>query len=313
LRLERTAPIILTVEEELEISELQQAIKIAETKRQIEKITKYMQRVNLIKTGGARKKRPDSMPCSVPDSGYSSDIEDKSESGIAPEKRGIIVKGVNTYLTQKNRTTVYVNAGEVVSILATLKTKWKRGERTRVGNEKLSGCLLVHEVKNVESMKRIQWEATVCQDHLSYMNLRLSAPHLFSKGRSQGLDGFSDTGLLSMPLPPLLEVPVPAEPRGEELTNKAFLPVINVPTFLSTLRLPQSLEELKIAGLQTPPNSPRDPKDVDEMEEVEKNIELILKDTKVRILDHLLCLLIYIRSDVGNNTSANCPRGCEIT
>ena len=286
MRLERTAPIILTVEEELEIAELQQAIKIAETKRQIEKITKYMQRVNLIKTGGARKKRPDSMPCSVPDSGYSSDIEDKSESGIAPEKRGIIVKGVNTYLTQKNRTTVYVNAGEVVSILATLKTKWKRGERTRVGNEKLSGCLLVHEVKNVESMKRIQWEATVCQDHLSYMNLRLSAPHLFSKGRPQGLDGVSDTVLPSMPLSPLREVP---EQRGEELT----MPVINVPTFLSTLRLPQSLEELKIAGLQTPPNSPRDPKDVDEMEEVEKNIELILKDTKVIILYHLLCIIIY--------------------
>lgn len=64
LRLEKTAPIVLTKEEEVQVAHLLQRIKIARRKAQEEKIAKYMEQLNKLQTGKIQKVPP--APCSPP-------------------------------------------------------------------------------------------------------------------------------------------------------------------------------------------------------------------------------------------------------
>lgn len=231
----------------MEVSELQQQIKIAENKEQHEKVAKLLQRVSLIKTGGARKKKPESVSSSVPDSGYSSDTDEKKTDKNQSDRN----KGGNIFATQKNSMTVYIAAGEVVSILACLKPRSKKpgisGSPAKRGEhkepEKATGRLLVYEVKNVEITKVISWEATLCQDQLAYVSMKLAAPHLFVRPGTPGSD-FPD---FASPDPSPLRI----------MPNPRALPL--------PLGHRQQEGQKWLQESETPPNSPREPKEGDEV------------------------------------------------
>lgn len=230
LRLERTAPIVLTKEEEEQVTHLMQRLKIAKRKGQEEKVSKYMEKLNKIHAGKIKKESPGSSNVA---SGYNSDIDggqsssdlgvvapssqaiDRTEGKLSASNRG------NKYSVHRNAISVFIDGGGVCSVVAVLKLKSlkKPSEGSTPdetssattsavttastilptansdgggGTTPVEGKLLVYEVRNVDVVKHVQWKATMCHNHETYMHTVLSEAQ--RQGSTPDLSESDDAG-----------------------------------------------------------------------------------------------------------------------
>lgn len=165
LRLEKTPAIILSKEEEMQVSHLLHRIKIATRKGQEEKKAKYMEQLNKLQAGKIKMESPGA-------SGYSSDVDDSEEKKERNKKLDN-----NHYSIQKNSIIVNIEGGDACSVVAVFLPKAIHGPITapdpKTQGMPLEGRLQVFETKNVDVVKRIAWHVTVCPTNEDYVHMAL--------------------------------------------------------------------------------------------------------------------------------------------